>query len=142
MEVHHKKDEVGTVWKKQEMPPQDQTECMDLAGRLNLLAVDPPDLLLAAKDCGRIMGKPLNMDWEPIKRVCPYLIVRPRIVHAYWWQDEPDMAYVYSVRLGRLPGDEEVCLRQESATTMSRRTCNMYSAASRISTTTTLTHAT
>ena len=87
LEVYQSKDEVAQSWEEQDMAPGEQTRYRALAARLNFLAVDRPDLLFAAKECSRRMSRPLNKDWEAIKRVCRYLIRCPRIVHSYRWQD-------------------------------------------------------
>ena len=42
------------------------------------------------------MSRPRNKDWEALKRICRYLIVCPRKVHFYRWQDEPNSLTVYS----------------------------------------------
>ena len=78
------------------MLPDDQTRYRALAARLNVLAVDRPDLLYVAKECSRRMSKPRNRDWEALKRICRYLIGCPRMVHSYRWQDEPNSLTVYS----------------------------------------------
>ena len=42
------------------------------------------------------MSKPRNKEWEALRRICPYLIACPRMVHSYRWQDEPHSHTVYS----------------------------------------------
>ena len=81
LEVHHHSDEAAKSWEEQDRS-QATTKYRALAARLNFLAGDRPDQLLAAKECSRRMRKPRNKDWEAIKRVCRYLIGCPRIVHS------------------------------------------------------------
>ena len=58
MEVYEKKGEASETWDEQDMIQEDQTSYPALAARLNLLAVDRPDLLHAAKECSRRMSRP------------------------------------------------------------------------------------
>ena len=50
-------------WEDQAMAPEEQTRSRALAAGLNLLAVDRPDLLYAAKEGSRRMSSPRNRDW-------------------------------------------------------------------------------
>ena len=83
MEVYEKSGEESIAWEDQEMLPDNQTRHRALVARLNLLAVDGPDLLYAANQCSRRMSKPTNKEWESLKRICRYLIGCPRMVHSY-----------------------------------------------------------
>ena len=96
MKVYEKKGEESIAWEDQEMFPEDQTRYRALAARLNFVVVDRPDLFYAAKECSRWMSKPINKDWEALKRVCRYLSGCPRMVHSYRWQDDPSSLTVYS----------------------------------------------
>ena len=42
------------------------------------------------------MSKPLNGDWEALKRLGRYLLSKPRIVHMFRWQDEPKFLSAFS----------------------------------------------
>ena len=42
------------------------------------------------------MACPQNGDWAAIKRIGRYLLSRPRVVHLFRWQDQPDGLTAYS----------------------------------------------
>ena len=83
-------------WEEQEMEPTDATLYRAVVARCNLLSVDRPDVMFASKECSRCMARPVNGDWEPIKRLGRYLISRPRVVHVFKWQDEPTYLSAFS----------------------------------------------
>ena len=64
MEVYDKMGEELIDWDDRPMDPGEQTRYHALATRLNLLAVDRPDLLYAAKECSRRMSSPRNRNWR------------------------------------------------------------------------------
>ena len=65
------------------------------AARANYLAADRLDCQFAAKEVCRWMSSPTTLAWEALKRLCRYLIGRPRLVYRYGWQ-EADTVDTYS----------------------------------------------
>eukprot|EP00969_Alexandrium_andersonii_P039279 1721684-Alexandrium_andersonii.AAC.1 len=49
--------------------------------------MDRPDLGFAAKECCRRMSAPVSTDWAALVRLVRYLVVRPRCVCSFPWQD-------------------------------------------------------
>ena len=74
-------------WKETELGPQEASEYRAAAARLNYVALDRPDILLASKKLSRRMSAPRNVDWIALKRVVRYLLGRPRLVWKFVWQD-------------------------------------------------------
>ena len=70
LEVYEKKGEESIDWDNQAIVPEEQTRYHGLAARLNVLAVDRPDLLYAAQGCSKRMSSPRNRDCEALKRIC------------------------------------------------------------------------
>ena len=68
------------------------TKYRAICARVNFLALDRPDLLFPAKECSRSMAEPKRKDWQKLKRVGRYLIMRPRVVIHFEWQSPLDRA--------------------------------------------------
>ena len=64
-----------------------------LAARLNYLALDRPDLKIAAMHASRVMSAPYTGAWKAIKAVGRYLRDRPRLVWKYAFQDDSEQLY-------------------------------------------------
>ena len=78
------------------MTSHDATMYRAVVARCNFLAIDRPDIMFASKECSRCMSKPLNRDWEALKRLGRYLISRPRVVHMFRWQEKPETLTAFS----------------------------------------------
>ena len=75
---------VATVpWEDREMQPSEATDYRGIVARCNFLSIDRPDIMFASKECSRCMARPLNKDWEALKRLGRYLLSRPRVVHLF-----------------------------------------------------------
>jgi hypothetical protein len=66
---------------------EDARRYRGLTARLNYLAQDRPDLKFASLVASRRMSCPISKDWEILKRVARYLILRPKAQCMYKWQD-------------------------------------------------------
>ena len=84
------------AWEDREMTSHDATKYRAVAARCNFLAIDRPDIMFASKECSRCMSKPLNKDWEALKRLGRYLISRPRVAHMFRWQERPETLTAFS----------------------------------------------
>ena len=51
--------------------------------RANYLAADRPDVQFARRELNTAMAKPIDEDWEKLKRPGRYVKGRPRMVHPY-----------------------------------------------------------
>ena len=60
-----------------------------LVARLNYLAADRPDISFAVKELARTMSAPTEGSWEQLKRMGRYLLLKPRMVTMFAWQDIP-----------------------------------------------------
>lgn len=99
-------DEISEVatkpWEELEMNPSDATMHRGVVARCNLLSIDRPDILFASKECSRCMAKPVNGDWEALKRLGRYLLSRPRVVRLFRWQNGIPVS-LQRFQLGRMP---------------------------------------
>jgi hypothetical protein len=66
------------------------------AARANFLASDRPDIAFAVKELCRGMSSPTDRDEAALKRLCRYLLGRPRLILYFAWQDEPKHFDVFS----------------------------------------------
>jgi hypothetical protein len=57
------------------------------AARCNYLSIDRPDCQFAGKEVCRLMTKPTVRSWAALKRICRYLVGRPRLVHLFPMQE-------------------------------------------------------
>ena len=57
-----------------------------IAARLNLLAMDSPDIMYPVKEICREMSKPKRKSWKAIKRLARYMLGRRAVVWRYEWQ--------------------------------------------------------
>ena len=58
-----------------------------IAARANYLAADRPDCQFSAKDICRWMSSPTELAMSALKRLCRYLVGRPRLVFKYNFQE-------------------------------------------------------
>ena len=63
------------------------THFRGLAARSNYLAADRPDCAYAAKEICRWMSAPTDLGLQGLRRLARYLVVKPRLVWEYRWQD-------------------------------------------------------
>ena len=68
------------------LDPSRHTMFRGLAARANYLAADRPDCQFAAKEICRWMSSPTELALQALKRVCRYLVGRPRLVFKYPFQ--------------------------------------------------------
>ena len=66
------------------------------AARANFLASDRPDIAFSVKELCRGMSSPTNRDADALKRLCRYLLGRPRLILHYVWQSETKYVDVFS----------------------------------------------
>ena len=57
------------------------------AARCNYLSIDRPDCQFAGKEVCRLMTKPTVRSWAALKRLCRYLVGRPRLIHQFPMQE-------------------------------------------------------
>ena len=70
----------------QVLDPSRHTLFRGLAARANYLAADRPDCQFAAKEICRWMSSPTDGALQALKRLCRYLVGRPRLVFRYPFQ--------------------------------------------------------
>ena len=70
------------------MEPGEVTRYRALVARLNYLAMDRPDLQVAALAASRRMSAPVRGDWAILKRVARYVLRHPRVACLYQWQKD------------------------------------------------------
>ena len=73
-----------------------EIELNGAAARVKFLAIDRPDLQYASKESSRRKAKPVNKDWEILKRIARYLVSHRWLVHLYEWQDESPPISIYT----------------------------------------------
>ena len=67
-----------------------------IAARLNYLAPDRFDCGYSTKEAARNMARPLEGDFDKLKRIGRYLVGRPRLVHIFAWQEQVGTVTSYS----------------------------------------------
>jgi hypothetical protein len=75
---------------------QEATDFRARAARANFLATDRPDIAFAVKELCRGMSAPTSRDADALKRLCRYLLGRPRLVLHFGWQAEPNWLDVFT----------------------------------------------
>ena len=70
----------------EELAREDARRYRAIAARLNYLAPDRFDVGYSTKEAARNMARPLNGDFEKLKRIGRYLVGRPRLISKYAWQ--------------------------------------------------------
>ena len=78
----------------QEMPKDDATKFRRAVARLNYLALDRPDLCVAAGKLSRCMARPREGDEKPLKRMLRYLQGEPLVGIVFRWQPRPSQLVV------------------------------------------------
>ena len=76
------------------MPKDDATKFRRAFARLNYLALDRPDLCVAAGKLSRCMARPRQGDEKPLKRVLRYLQGEPRVGIVFRWPARPSQLVV------------------------------------------------
>ena len=71
------------------MPKDDAIKFRRAGVRLNVLALDRPDLCVAAGTLSKCMARPRVGDEKPLKRVLRYLQGEPRVGIVFRWQLRP-----------------------------------------------------
>ena len=91
-------------WEETVLGPREASEYRAATARLNYLALDRPDILVASKECSRRISAPRNGDWTALKRVARYLVGKPRLVWRFVWQRSPEsISALQRFQLGRVP---------------------------------------
>ena len=67
----------------EELPARLHTAFRAAAARANYLAADRIDAQFACKEICRHMARPTQQSWKALKRLCRYLLGRPRLVYRY-----------------------------------------------------------
>ena len=75
--------------------PEEARKFRALTARLNYISSDRPDLGYATKECAR-HGMSQVGSWCLLKQIARYLLVRPRLVSRYRFQDPPAYRSVYT----------------------------------------------
>ena len=78
--------------------------------RLNYLAQDRPDIQFACKELARGMSSPTEGNWQQLKRLGRYLLLRPRMVMNYDYQS------VSTFLDSRVDTDHAGCLKTRKST--------------------------
>ena len=78
----------------QEMPKDDATKFRRAVAKLSYLALDRPDLCVAAGKLSRCLARPREGDEKPLKRVLRYLQGEPRLGVVFRWQPRPSQLVV------------------------------------------------
>lgn len=64
--------------------------------RANFLAADRPNIAFKVKKLCRGMSRPTTRDADALKRLCRYLLGKPRVVWHYGWQKRPQKVDIMS----------------------------------------------
>ena len=72
-----------------------ETSFRAAAARSNYLSIDRPDCQFASKEICRLMTAPTRRGHASLKRLCRYLVGRPRLVHVFDFQ-EASCVHVYT----------------------------------------------
>ena len=104
------KPSMSAINSDKELPEQKSTHFRALAARGNYLSADRPEIQFAAKEVCRFMATPIILSSEALKRVGRYLVMRPRLVYQYHFQDNQSTIDVYA------DTDHAGCLRTRKST--------------------------
>merc|ERR1712023_494354 len=69
---------------------EDSTKYRALVARANYITQDRADIGFAVKELCKAMGKPLQSDWEALKRLGRYLLGKTRLIVRYDYQSKPE----------------------------------------------------
>ena len=69
-----------------ELEPHEHTTYRGNSARNNYLGPDRPDIQYSAKEICRWMSTPTDLGQAALKRLCRFLLGRPRLVFKYPWQ--------------------------------------------------------
>ena len=94
-ELLDKKDEGGDD-EKEGLRTNDAKQYISTAALLNYIAPDRPSIQFGIKECLRKSSSPNKADETRLKRVCKYLVGRPREVLRFGWRDDCDKLYIYA----------------------------------------------
>ena len=72
-----------------------ETSFRAAAARSNYLSIDRPDCQFASKEICRLMTTPTRRGHASLKRLCRYLVGRPRLVHVFDFQ-QASCSHVYT----------------------------------------------
>ena len=93
MEVDGVEGEV--TWEERLLGKEVATKFRAAVARLNFLSIERADIQYSTKEVARKMSAPCNGDWATLNRIGNYLLLRPRVVHCFKWQDLPGKITVY-----------------------------------------------
>ena len=83
------------AWGDVELPAHEASQFRAASARLNSVALDRPDVMLAAKECSRRMARPTNNDWDMVIKFVRYRMIVPRLVQTYDFQDPVESTDVF-----------------------------------------------
>ena len=73
-----------------ELNADDARSYRAIAARLNYISPDRPDIGYAVKESARNMSKPRACDFQKLRKICRYLVGKPRLTMRFPWQETPD----------------------------------------------------
>ena len=89
------KETVDSTANDEPLVKEAETSFRAAAARSNYLSIDRPDCQFASKEICRLMTTPTRRGHASLKRLCRYLVGRPRLVHVFDFQ-EASCIHVYT----------------------------------------------